>query len=299
MNLLVQKGINDLGEQSKNLIESEMQDQSANKKENNGQNPPNEQNQPNEQKQQNEIRENIEINEGAKGKKKKKKLVVNRALSIRMYTFVFIHTLILTIVLFYFHLKSDNIVNDIIDEKIKDLTSLLWFVVLGLLMISIIISFSALIINISLLNFILFIILLASNALMFMVGGKLSSFSYPISMLIMFDSASLVILIFLSLIKDNPSTFWIMCSCVAGNLLTMYILSHVFSENKYSIFLICIISFGIYETMNYKALDCKNNTLPSMLSLPFSLNISIFTFIYYIFYGFFYLLKNCCCPGKK
>ena len=214
-----------------------------------------------------------------------------------MYTFLFIHTIILTIVLFFIHFKTENIIN----EKLKELESTLyiWISIGVLLLFSIIVSVIAHILNITFLNFIFFIILLISNSLMFIVVGVKLKFECAISMVIMFDSASLVILIFLALIKDAPSSFWLICSCVAGNLLSMYILTRVFSGDKYLIFLTCLLSFAIYEIMNYKALDCKKS-IPSMLSLPFNLNISIILVIYYIFYCIFYLFKSCCSSsGKK
>ena len=291
MNLIAQKGINDLQAQSQKFIESEMQDQSTIK---NGKNEQNQQNEPKGSNEPNAPKENIEINNGSKPKKKKKKLIVDRTLAIRMYTIVFIHTLIITILLFFLHFKSDNIIN----EKIKELDSYSWYIFGCSILLSIILSLFIYAIKLSFFNYLLYAILLVLNAITFVLGEKLSSFDYPISMLIMFDSASVVILIFLALIKDAPSTFWLMCSCVAGNLISMYILSRVFSENKYLIFLTCLISFGIYETMNYNALDCKKS-IPSMMSLPFNLNVSFVKLIYYILYGIFYLLKSCCCSGKK
>ena len=276
-----------------------MQDQSTIKKGQNEQNQQNQQNQQNEPKESNEPKapkENIEINNRPKPKKKNKKLIVDRALAIRMYTVLFIHTIIITILLFFLHFKNDNIIN----EKKEELDSYSWYIFGGSLLLSIILSLLIYAIKVSFLNYILYIILLVLNAVAFVLGEKLGSFEYPITMLIMFDSASLVILIFLAVIKDAPSTFWLMCSCVAGNLLSMYILSRVFSENKYFIFLTCLISFAIYETMNYNALDCQNNKVPSMMSLPFNLNVSFVKLIYYIFYGIFYLFKSCCSSsGKK
>ena len=292
MNFLAQKGINVMQDQAKTLIESEMQDQSTIK---NGKNEQNQQNEPKGSNEPNAPKENIEINNGSKPKKKKKKLIVDRTLAIRMYTVLFIHTIIITILLFFLHFKSDNIIN----EKIKELDSYSWYIFGCSILLSIILSLFIYAIKLSFFNYLLYIILLVLNAITFVLGQKLSSFDHPISMLVMFDSASEVFLIFLALIKDTPSTFWLMCSCVAGNLLSMYILSRVFSENKYFIFLTCLISFGIYETMNYNALECKNNNLPSMMSLPFNLNVSFVKLIYYIFYGIFYLLKSCCCSGKK
>lgn len=288
MNLMMQTGINQAKDQAQKSIQSEM--------------PllPNEENNKNEPKEP-----NIAVNNNPKPKKNKKKIIIDKGLSIRMYTILFIHTLILTLLLFYFNYDSDNFIY----KKADELGNYTWIIFGGCLLLSIILSFlvsKVKLISTVFLNYIFYIILLALNAAAVVWGGKGDAFDYIISMLIMFDSASLVILIFLALMKDAaPSTFWLMCSCAAGSLLSMYALIKIYSEHKYFVLVICIISFAIYETMNYSAFDSytdknknTNNLRPSMIALPFELNLSFIKFIFYILYGIFSFFKSCCCSSK-
>lgn len=287
MNLMMQTGINQVKDQAEKSIQSEMPLL------------------PNEDNNKNQLKEpNIAVNNNAKQKKKKlkKKLIIDKGLSIRMYTILFIHTLLLTLLLFYFNYDSDNIIY----EKANELGNYTWIIFGGCLLLSIILSFlvsKVKLISTVFLNYIFYIIILALNGAAVVWGGKGESFDYIISMLIMFDSASLVILIFLALMKDAaPSTFWLMCSCAAGSLLAMYALIKIYSNHKYFVLVICILSFAIYETMNYSAFDSytnknknTNNLRPSMIALPFELNLSFIEFIFYILYGIFSFFKSCCC----
>ena len=154
------------------------------------------------------------------------------------------------------------------------------------------------------LNYIFYLILLALNAVAFVFGGIDTLYDYIISMLIMFDAGSITILLFSMLVKDAPSTFWLMCSCSAGHLIAMFILIKVFEDNKYIVLVFCGLAFAIYQTMNYNALDSykasKNNTIiPSMMILPFELNLSFIKIIYYVLYGIFSCLVSCCCGTTK
>jgi hypothetical protein len=308
MNLALQAGINQIRGQTENLIQSEMQDKNAGQKEKeNNQNQPNQdnkENQPNQENQENQPKENIEINNNKpKPVKKKRKVIIDKALSIRMYSILLLHTSIITILLFIIHYKSYNI--EAQTEELG-LGAYSWFIFGGCIILSIIVSILVSKIKFLsklFLNYIFYLVLLALNALAFVWGGKDDLFDYIMSMLIMFDAASLVILIFASLIKDPPSTFWLMCSCAAGDMLAMFILIKVYEENKYYVLISSIISFFIYEIMNYKAFDNytsnkNNNSIPSMMSLPFELNLSFVRLIYYILYCIYFVFKSCCCASS-
>ena len=104
------------------------------------------------------------------------------------------------------------------------------------------------------LNYIFYLLLLALNSLAFVCGGKDSLFDYIVSMLIMLDAGSLTALIFSTFVKDVSSIFWVICYCVLGHLVAMFILIKVFDEHKYLVLLTCSLSLGIYETMNNNAL---------------------------------------------
>ena len=292
MNLVLNAGMNQMKDQAQNLIEAEMQDKSA--KDSKG--------------------DNIEINNKGNQQKKQKKVIkkIDRNLTVRMYSVLLFHTLSITILLFIVHLKDINIeqkINDRIPDKSEGISDYLpWFIFAGCIVISIILSLlvsKVKCISKIYFNYIFYIILLALNLVAFVLGGKDDLFVYIASMLIMFDAGSLSVLMFSLFVKDIPSTFWIMLSCSGGLLIAMFILIKVFNEHKYFVLLSCVISFAIYEVMNYNALDVyKNNdknttSIPSMMSLPFELNLSFLKFLYYLFYGIFYWFKACCCPSRK
>ena len=292
MNLVLNAGMNQMKDQAQNLIEAEMQDKSA--KDSKG--------------------DNIEINNKGNQQKKQKKVIkkIDRNLTVRMYSVLLFHTLSITILLFIVHLKDINIeqkINDRIPDKSEGISDYLpWFIFAGCIVISIILSLlvsKVKCISKIYFNYIFYIILLALNLVAFVLGGKDDLFDYIASMLIMFDAGSLSVLMFSLFVKDIPSTFWIMLSCSGGLLIAMFILIKVFNEHKYFVLLSCVISFAIYEVMNYNALDVyKNNdknttSIPSMMSLPFELNLSFLKFLYYLFYGIFYWFKACCCPSRK
>lgn len=293
MNLALNAGMNQMKDQAQNLIEAEMQDKSA--KDSKG--------------------ENIEINNKGNQQKKQKKVIkkIDRNLTVRMYSVLLFHTLSITILLSIVNIKGISIgetINDQIQDKSKGISNYLpWIIFAGCIVISIILSLlvsKVKCISKIYFNYIFYIILLALNCVAFVWGGKDDDlFQYILSMLIMFDAGSLSVLMFSLFVKDIPSTFWIMLSCSGGLLIAMFVLIKVFKDNKYFVLLSCVISFAIYEVMNYNALDVyknndKNNTsIPSMMSLPFELNLSFLKLVYYLFYGIFYWFKACCCPSKK
>ena len=292
MNLAMKAGMNQMKDQAQNLIPNEMKDKGEEQKDENIKNDPKE--------------PKIEVNDKGKPiqRKKKKKILIDRSLSIRMYSVLLFHTLLITVLLFIVHFKYlDNIKKN--ENKLWSKYS--WAIFGGCIVLSILLSFlvsKVKCISTLYLNYIFYLILLALNAVAFVYGGKEDLFNFIISMLIMFDAGSITILLFSSLIKDAPSTFWLMCSCSAGHLLAMFILIKVYSDDKYLILLFCILAFFIYETMNYNALDSykaskNNSSIPSMMILPFELNLSFIKIIWYVLYGIFSCLLSCCCDNKR
>lgn len=284
MNLAVKAGMNQMKDQTQNLIQNEMQDKSIEQKEENG---------PNGQKEQ-----NLQVNENRPRPiqpKKKKKIKIDKNLTIRMYSVLLFHTMVITALLYIFREKDI----DISDE----LGKLDWAIFIGCIVLSILLSLivsKVQFVSKLFLNYILYIALLGLNIIAFVYGGKSKLFDYVVSMMIMFDAGSLTVLSFSSFINDNPSTFWLMCCCAAGHLVAMFILMKVYDDHKYFVLSSCVLAFAIYETMIYNSFDSYNKNknvtrLPSMICLPFELNLSFAKIIYYILYGIFYWFKSCCC----
>jgi hypothetical protein len=292
MNLAMKAGMNQMKDQAQNLIPNELKDKGEEKKDENIRNDPKE--------------PNLEVKDKGKPNqpKKKKRVIIDKNLSVRMYSVLLFHTAIITILLFIVHLKYLRKFNE---NKDKIGTKYSWLIFAGCIILSILLSLlvsKVRCISTMYLNYIFYLILLALNAVAFVFGGIDSLFDYIISMLIMFDAGSITILFFSMLVKDAPSTFWLMCSCSAGHLIAMFILIKVFEDNKYIVLVFCGLAFAIYQTMNYNALDSykasKNNTsIPSMMILPFELNLSFIKIIYYVLYGIFSCLVSCCCGTTK
>ena len=291
MNLAMNTGMNQMKEQAQSLIPSEMQDKTEGQSGDNN---------------LNSLKEpNIETTNKGKPilQKKKKKVTIDRGLSVRMYSILLFHTLIITILLMVIHIKNYDPFKE---EEAEKYSKYSWYIFGGCIALSIILSLlvsKVKCISTIYLNYIFYLILLVLNAFAFVWGGKDNLYDFIVSMLIMFDAGSLTVLLFSLFVKDIPSTFWIMCSCVAGHLVAMFVLIRVFSKHKYFVLLTCILSFAIYEAMNYNALDSyKNNSknknsIPSMMSLPFELNLSFLKIIYYLLYGIFYWFRACCCSS--
>lgn len=287
MNIAMKAGMNQIKDQTQNLLGNEMQIKNIDKKEENEENGP---------------KENIEIKEGPKPvqNKKKKKVKIDKNASVRMYSVLFFHTMIITILLYIVHYKFSSQFED----KKDDLGDYSWPIFIGCIVLSILLSLlvsKVQFVSKIFLNYIFYLILLALNSLAFVWGGKSdSTFEYIASMLIMFDAGSLTVLIFSTFVKDVPSTFWLMCSCVSGHLIAMLILIKVFDDDKYFVLLTCSGAFAIYEIMNYNAFNNnKGNSIPSMITLPFELNMGFIYVIYYFFYGIYYFMTFCCCPSSN
>ena len=331
MNFMMQAGMNQMKDQAKSLLPSEMQDKDE--------------------------KDSPKIAPGDVPKKPKKKSLITRTLAIRMYSVLLFHTLIITILVFVFYSSDPNqpitprasialLSNSFSDSKdnstvpepkdnstnpepkenstIPDSTpsetsepkSNLWFLKFiifaacfgGSLFLSLSISKIKCLTKIYL-NYVLYLVLLGANIAEFICLANLSESLYQLvtTMFVIFDAGSLTIIIFSILVKDTPSTFWLMCSCSGGIFIALIVMSKIYSGSlfRYLILLFGLLAFGIYEAMNYNALDTyKANaqsapTAPSMFSLPFELNINFVKIFWYLIKGIFSLCSMCCCPNKK
>jgi hypothetical protein len=320
---MMQAGMNQMKDQAKSLIPSEMQDK-------------------------NEQGSSPKVGAGDVRKKPKKKSVITRSLAIRMYTVLLFHTLIITILVFLFYKgdpqqrivprasiillsnssdpsqnstdppKNSTDPNSTIpdSEPSQSTEPDLWLhklIIFGIcfggsLFLSLCISKIKFFTRIYL-HYILYLVLLAANIAEFVCLANLSESLYELvtTMFIIFDAGSLTIIIFSGFVKDTPSTFWLMCSCAGGCFIALIVMSKIYSGSifRYFVMLFGVLAFAIYETMNYKALDSYKQSLkssptaPSTFSLPFELNVSFVRVILYFVKGICSLFALCCCSGKK
>ena len=325
-NFLMKAGINQMKDQAKSLLPSEMQDK--------------------------EEKDTKKIDPSNAPKKQKKKSPITRSLAIKMYSILLFHTLIITILVIAFY-KSDsnkstetqasiillsdsssnstenstNPENSTIPENPEEETTPenkttpeskgdLWVLKLiifaacfaGSVFLSLSITKIKCLSKIYL-NYVLYLVLLGANIAEFICLAYLSESLYELvtTMFVIFDAGSLTIILFSILVKDTPSTFWIMCSCSGGIFIALIVMSKIYSGTlfRYVVLIFGLLAFGIYEAMNYNALDSyKENvknapTAPSMISLPFELNVNFVKVFWYIVKGIFYLFSLCCCPNKK
>ena len=320
---MMQAGMNQMKDQAKSLIPSEMQDK-------------------------NEQGSSPKVGAGDVRKKPKKKSVITRSLAIRMYTVLLFHTLIITILVFLFYKgdpqqrivprasiillsnssdpsqnstdppKNSTDPNSTIpdSEPSQSTEPDLWLhklIIFGIcfggsLFLSLCISKIKFFTRIYL-HYILYLVLLAANIAEFVCLANLSESLYELvtTMFIIFDAGSLTIIIFSGFVKDTPSTFWLMCSCAGGCFIALIVMSKIYSGSifRYFVMLFGVLAFAIYETMNYKALDSykqsvkSSPTAPSTFSLPFELNVSFVRVFLYFVKGICSLFALCCCSGKK
>ena len=320
MNFMMQAGMNQMKDQANSLLPSEMQDKGE--------------------------KGDSKISQSNVPKKPKKKSPITRSLAIKMYSFLLFHTLVITIVVFMFYKEvsdkisdslnkglismSDNSSNSTIDnstvpdnkteppvspESPESDTGSKWFLFIvfaiclgGSVFLSLSISKIKFLSKIYL-NYVLYLALLAANVIGFVCCANISRSLYELitTMFVIFDAGSLTIIIFSILVKDTPSTFWLMCSCSGGIFIALIVMSKIYSGSlfRYLVLLFGFLAFGIYEAMNYNALDSYKQsvksapTAPSMISLPFELNVSFVKIFWYIIKGIFSLFSLCCCPNKK
>jgi len=273
-------GMNQMKDQAQALIPSEMQD----KKEENP--------------DQKDSKEGIKVQ-----KKPKKKSLITRGLAIKMYSILLFHTLLVTISLFLF------------TKEIDGFNILPFIIFLGCFFGGIILSLGISKIKVLskvFLNYVLYLVLLAANVIGFTCCANTydNLFKLILTMFIIFDAGSLTIILFSLIVKDTPSTFWLMCSCSAGIIIAIIVMSKIYDTSillKIFVFLFSVLSFGIYESMNYNALNEYQNTTkeiitaPSIISLPYELNVCFIKVFWYIIKGIFNLFSMCCslCKTKK
>ena len=141
-----------------------------------------------------------------------------------MYAILLVHTAILTVVQYIILIIKQKNENFFSTETIG--YAIYWTIfavslgcaVLLSLMVSKIKCFSSLYFI-----YILYVVLLALDLCFFNLGGHLISFDIFVSILIVFDAGSIVVLIFCSFIKEPPSQYWIMCSSAGGIILAVLV----------------------------------------------------------------------------
>ena len=327
MNFMMQVGMNQMKDQAKALLPSEMKD-----------------------KEDKEEKGDSKISQSNVPKKPKKQSPITRSLAIKMYSFLLFHTLLITILVFLLFKGGSNTNNTSTntasialssnsfsngsnstdnssgtDNKTEppvspessdsnSSTSSKWFLFIvfaaclgGSVFLSLSISKIQILSKIYL-NYVLYLVLLAANAIGFVCCANISKPLYELvtSMFIIFDAGSVTIIIFSVLVKETPSTFWLMCSCSGGIFIALIIMLKIYSGSlfRFLVLLFGLLACGIYESMNYNALDSYNQnvksepTAPSMISLPFELNVSFVKIFWYMIKGIFSLFSMCC-PNKK
>lgn len=282
MNFIMKAGMNQMKDQAQALIPSELQD----KKEENP-NP-----------DQKDSKEEIKVQ-----KKPKKKSLITRGLAIKMYSILLFHTLVVTIVLFIFK------------KEITGFNILFLIIFFGCFCGSIILSLGISKIKLLskvFLNYIFYLVLLAANIIGFtcLANTYYNLFELILTMFIVFDAGSLTIILFSLIVKDTPSTFWLMCSCTAGIIIAILVMSKIYNTTlvlKIFVLVFSVLSFAIYESMNYNAFNEYQNTTkeivssPSLISLPYELNVCFIKVFWYIIKGIFSVFSMCCslCSTKK
>ena len=246
----------------------------------------------------------LDVKETKKSKPKKKKSI-DRSLVIKMFSVLFLHTTIITVLLFISHFK----VSAKIDEKSEQTGKYNWLIFWGCIALSILLSILVCYVQFIskiFFNYLFYLILLVLNANAFIWSGykENSSFHWTSAMLIMFDVGSLSILFLSCFVRENPSTFWMMIGAGAGLLLTLMVLCKIYSDDKYTTFLFCVLAFAVFEATTHNALDCfehpeKKKNVPTMMTLPFELNLCFIKIVYYLFLFIVDLLKGCCCSKKR
>ena len=284
MNFMMQAGMNQMKDQAKSLIPNEMQDKKEGGKEG----------------EENGKIENSENKNQVKQKKPKRKNPITKSAAIRMYTVLLFHTLLITILLYVFT-KSENIGFSII--KLAIFLGCFF----GAILLSLAVSYFQFISKVFL-NYLIYLIILGANVIGFICCARLNGDLFKLlkTMFIIFDAGSLTIIFFSTLVKDTPSTFWLMCSSCGGIIIAILVMAKVYNDSKifrWVVILFGCIAFAIYESMNYNALDVyKKNTkneasVPSMVSLPFELNLCFVKIFWYVLKVIGYLCSMCfaCC----
>lgn len=299
MNLMMNAGINQIKGQAMALIPDEMQDKESGKLQ-----------------EGKDSKINAEGKENQiKPKKQKKVNPITKSVAIKMYSILLFHTLAVTTTIFVF-----NIISHRSYSLFKIIASSAG--IAG----GIILSFAVTKIR-CLSNFILvflfYIVVLAANVIGFTYcsllgeegengdsGDKYIS-NLLKTMFIVFDSASLTVILFSCFVKDTPSTFWLMCCSGGGCILSIVIAAKIYSDDsklkRWGLMLFGGIACAIYESMTYNSLDDyinnkKTEKFPPVMSLPFEFNICFIKIFWYFIKIIGYLCSmcvSCCCPARK
>lgn len=301
MNLLVNSGMNQIKDQTQNLIPKEIKEgQNSDKPEGNPEN------------SNNEINNNPDASNSSNVSKKKKKKPkrINKQLAIKMYAVLIFHTGLLTLVEYIIRIiqnKHENIFDK--DKKV------IYWVIFGVSIV-LALGISLLVTKISCFSsvyfiYILYVILLALDLCIFNIGGQLLLFDVFVSMLIVFDAGTLIVLLFCSLIKSAPSLFWVICSSMGGIIGGVFLTTKIYEEHKILVLIFGIYAFIIYEVMNYNVFNDDGGKkkkeeepekepevkIPPMMLLPYEFNAAFIKMFLMLFKPIYLLIKGCCC-GK-
>ena len=314
MNMVMQAGLNQAKDQAQNLIPKEVKDgQNEEKKEGEGNN-----------NSINDSQSNLTNSSNISHKKMKNKKI-NKQLAIKMYSVLLCHTMILTIAEYIIR-TVQNSKGNVFDS---DYNIVYWIIFAASIALALILSL--LVTKIKCLSSMIFVslfyvLILALDACIFNIGGHLLSFEVFVSMLIVFDAASAVILIFCSLIKDAPSLFWMICSSIGGIILAVFLCTKIYEDEKIFVLIFGVYAFVVYETMNYHVFDDGKKKkkksepqpqiptqsqpqqeakpeeevkIPPMMVLPYEFNAAFVRLLLLIFKGIYTLIRGCCGGNKK
>jgi len=314
MNMVMKAGLNQAKDQAQNLIPKEVKDgQNEEKKEGEGNN-----------NSINDSQSNLTNSSNISHKKMKNKKI-NKQLAIKMYSVLLCHTGILTIAEYIIR-TVQNSKGNVFDS---DYNIVYWIIFAASIALALILSL--LVTKIKCLSSMIFVslfyvLILALDACIFNIGGHLLSFEVFVSMLIVFDAASAVILIFCSLIKDAPSLFWMICSSIGGIILAVFLCTKIYEDEKIFVLIFGVYAFVVYETMNYHVFDDGKKKkkksepqpqiptqsqpqqeakpeeevkIPPMMVLPYEFNAAFVRLLLLIFKGIYTLIRGCCGGNKK
>ena len=205
MNFMMKAGMNQMKDQAKALIPDEMQDKKDTNKDG---------------KNQEGEKSNLEPSEKGQqisNKKPKKKNPITKGLAIRMYSILLFHTLVITILLFVFGKKNVNF------SPIKLIIFLACF--FGSVLLSLAVT-NYKFISKMFLNYLIYLVILGANVIGFVCCVRLNGdlFKLVNTLFMIFNTGSLTIILFSTLVKDTPSTFWLMCSSSGGILISVIVL---------------------------------------------------------------------------
>lgn len=229
-----------------------------------------------------------------KTSKKRKKKKIDKTLAARMFSVLLFHTSIITILTIFIHCSQAK---DVPEEA----KNYLLFIFLGCLIAGIVLSVIVVYVKVIsklYLNYILYFVLLAMNGVAFSSAGYKIAFPEVTSMLVIFDAGSLFILLFSCLVKESPSSFWSVISCGCGCLLGFMVVLKIFKESSFFVTIFGIYAIAIMEYVTNNALESYENneesdsSIPSMMCLPFELNLSSVKIIV----ATFLLIKDLCTP---